>query len=145
MLEENIPTNRNGKYNVRNIATHLKDMYAGKGGLDMGAIELNFGADSNKKILEGILPKLTDTEGKLRMKEITKFDRQGDIKTGSRVSLSDVIDESDGTVKKVVAFYAPPNPNVHGLIAQIGAKKYFIESKDLGSLAGEMLTSAVQL
>lgn len=135
-LRENFSPNKSGKWNVASISNQMKSITSGSGALTMGAMRLNFGADNNKKVLEGLLPGLTSGDN-VSVYEITSFTRDGKINTGSRASIKDFQDDK-GNLTGTPMFYAAPNANTDGLIMKYKGKTYLIPRNKLGSLGDQV-------
>ena len=135
-LKTNFNPNKNGKWTVPDILSQMNNIKSGKGAITMGAMRINFGADNNKKVLESLLPGMTNGD-KTLIHEITSFDSKGNITSGNRASTEDFLD-NEGHAKSTPMFYASPNANTDGLIMQFNGKTYLIPRDKLGSLGEQV-------
>lgn len=127
---------KNGRYSDYSIAKQIKDIQSGKGALTMSALQLNFGAENNKKVLESLSPTLTSGDH-MYLYEVDSFNKDGSINKGKRAKLSDILDDK-GNAISIPMYYASPNVNTDGIFMMYNGKTYLIPRNKLGSLGEEL-------
>ena len=120
-----VPTIGSMIYNAKNINSTGSPF-------SMGVMKVSF--KDNAKVLQNLLPQLTQNEEETVIKEVSSFDSTGKIKdTGKIVDLDTFVD-SEGKLKGIPLFFAAPNVNTNGMLMKFNGKLYLIPREKLGSL-----------
>lgn len=101
--------------------------------LSLEVLRMGASPEENKKYLTKLIGLQGDTNELSNIKEVTSFDRQGNIKSSpNTVKRSDFMNDK-GEVQGIPQFYGSANTNTNGIIFTNNGKTYYVNNKYLGA------------
>ncbi len=133
-IKANVPA-VNHRWSATTISKGFKAAIVGNGPMTLGALAIKF--KDNRKVLENIIPTLTNSNDEVPIREVANYDATGKVKYTSKIyHASDFVD-SKGTALSAPVYFAAPNPKTDGILMKLKGKTFSVPLNKLGSLYKE--------